>query len=185
MNPDPATLRIRLYPDPILRQKAQPIDLSPGIAAIANRMLELMREANGIGLAAPQVGLPWRLFVIDIPEGEDRDPGASPPTATQGPIVYINPELSEPARTVEIHEEGCLSLPDIHGDVIRPSEITVTATDLHGKRFSHRATGLFARCVQHEFDHIDGVLFLDRMVQASRASVRAQVRELERRAGLR
>jgi peptide deformylase len=148
-------------------------------------MIELMRDANGIGLAAPQVGLSWRLFVIDIPPGEDRDPDASPPTATHGPIVYINPQLSEPARSVEIHEEGCLSLPDIHGDVIRPTDITVTATDLAGQPFTHRATGLLARCVQHEFDHIDGVLILDRMIQTSRARVRAAVRDLERRAGIR
>lgn len=185
MLPDPSTLRIRLYPDPILRQKAQPVDLTPSLHPIIDRMFELMREANGIGLAAPQVGLPWRLFIIDIPEGDERSAADMPPTATSGPTVYINPELSQPARSVEVHEEGCLSLPDIHGDVIRPTEISVTATDLKGQRFTHRAAGLYARCIQHEFDHIDGVLFLDRMIQSSRARVRAQVRDLERRAGIR
>lgn len=148
-------------------------------------MVDLMRQAEGIGLAAPQVGLPWRLFVIDIPPGDGREVDTDPPTATEGPMVFVNPELSDPNRNLEPLEEGCLSLPDIRGDVIRPTEVTVNATGLDGQRFTMRAGGLLARCIQHEYDHLDGVLILDRMIQLHRAQVEPLVRALERRGGVR
>ncbi|MCL4220706.1 MAG: peptide deformylase [Phycisphaerales bacterium] len=185
MNVDPGSLRIRFYPERILRQKAGPIDLTPNVAEVALQMVNLMRQAEGIGLAAPQVGLPWRLFVIDIPPGEGRDTLADPPTATEGPLVFVNPELSDPARNLEPLEEGCLSLPEIRGDVIRPTQVTVTATGLDGQRFTLRAAGLLARCIQHEYDHLDGVLILDRMIQVHRMQVEPLVRALERRGGVR
>lgn len=184
MTVDPATLRVRLYPDKILRRKAEPVDLTPEVVAVAERMIDLMYEAEGIGLAAPQVGLAWRMFVVDVPAPEDAPPSEYP-THTDGPVVYINPELSEPARNLVPYEEGCLSLPEINGDVIRPTEISITATDLDGNRATHRASGLLARCWQHEFDHLDGVLIIDRMTQASRALVETQIRALERRGGVR
>lgn len=182
MSVDPATLRIRIYPDPILRRKADPIDLTPNVVEVAHRMIELMHQAEGIGLAAPQVGLPWRMFVVDVPPGDDRQVECDPPTATPGPVVYINPELSDPDRAIEPLEEGCLSLPDIRGDVIRPATITITATDLEGNRVTSRVGGLLARCIQHEFDHLDGVLILDRMIQLHRAQVEPLVKALERKA---
>ncbi|GAB4383189.1 MAG: peptide deformylase [Phycisphaerales bacterium] len=185
MSVDPNSLRIRIYPDRVLRQKAEPIDLTGEVVDVAHRMIDLMREAEGIGLAAPQVGLSWRLFVVEIPEGEGRDPNADPPTATVGPVVFINPELSDPDRNLEPLEEGCLSLPEIRGDVIRPTGITVSATDLEGRRFTLRAGGLLARCIQHEFDHLNGVLILDRMIQLHRSQVEPLVRALERRGGIR
>lgn len=181
---DPAILRVRLYPDRILRRKAEPVDLTPEVVAVARRMIELMYEAQGIGLAAPQVGLPWRLFVADVPPSENT-PKSDFPAFTEGPVVYINPELTEPNRDIVPYEEGCLSLPEICGDVIRPTEISITATDLEGNRTTHRASGLLARCWQHEFDHLDGVLIIDRMTQASRALVETQIRALERRGGIR
>lgn len=181
---DPATLRVRLYPDKILRRKAEPVDLTPEVVAVAERMIDLMYESEGIGLAAPQVGLAWRMFVVDVPP-PDNAPPAETPSHTDGPVVYINPELSEPNRNLVPYEEGCLSLPEINGDVIRPTEISITATDLDGNRATHRATGLLARCWQHEFDHLDGVLIIDRMTQASRALVETQIRALERRGGVR
>lgn len=185
MSIDPTNLRIRLYPERVLRQKAEPVDLTPDVIDVAHKMIDLMREAEGIGLAAPQVGLSWRLFVVEIPASEGRDPDADPPTATVGPVVFVNPELSDPDRNLEPLEEGCLSLPEIRGDVIRPTGITVSATDLHGKRFALRANGLLARCIQHEFDHLNGVLILDRMIQLHRSQVEPLVRALERRGGIR
>lgn len=178
---DAAILDIVIYPDPVLRAKAKPLEkVSDEVRRVAKRMIELMREADGIGLAAPQVGLSWRMFVVDVPSGDDRSPDADPPTATDGPRFYINPKLSDPKGAPVPWEEGCLSLPDIRGDVLRPPVITISALDLDGKPFTHTAGGLLARCWQHEIDHLDGVLILDRMTQMSRLKNRAAVKDLER-----
>ena len=181
---NPADLTIELYPAPVLRQKAVPVDLNDEVRAVARRMIELMRDAEGIGLAAPQVGLPWRMFVTEVPGYEDGPPGDPAEWETE-PRVYINPELSDPVGPAEPMSEGCLSLPDIRGDVIRPAGITITATDLEGNRFSVRGAGLLARCWQHEYDHLDGVLILDRMNEMHRRKHRPLIREMERDAGLR
>lgn len=179
---DPASLRIVEYPDPALRRRAEAIDgRDPAIGPIVERMIELMFAAEGIGLAAPQVGLAWRLFVAHIPEGEERSASAVPATATASPQVYINPVLAAPVGPPEPYEEGCLSLPGIRGDVLRPPTISISAEDLGGRPFSATATGLLARCWQHEMDHLDGVLIIDRMTQMSRLRTRAAVRQLERR----
>jgi len=183
MEVDPEKLWLRTYPDPALRRKAQPITrVSDQVRAAAAAMIALMRKNEGIGLAAPQVGLPWRLFVVDVPSGEKRSATQTPPSATTGPMVYINPLLSDPTGDLETYEEGCLSLPDIRGDVYRPPTITITATDLTGSQFTHTATGLLARCWQHEVDHLDGVLIIDRMTQIFRLKNRAAIRDLERTA---
>ncbi len=146
-------------------------------------MIELMHDAEGIGLAANQVGLEWRLFVADVPHSDDPQDGRSldsdPASATRGPVVYINPVLSEPERDLVSYEEGCLSLPEIRGDVRRASAITISALTEHGEPFSARAGGMLARCWQHEVDHLDGVLILDRMTQISRMKTRAAVKRLE------
>jgi len=147
-------------------------------------MIELMFEAEGVGLAAPQVGLSWRLFVAHVPIGEGRTLESDPPTATAEPVVYINPVLSTPVGEIKPYDEGCLSLPDITGEVLRPEHITISAMDLEGKKFTRTAAGLLARCWQHESDHLDGVLIIDRMSQMSRLKNRTAVKKLERGAGL-
>ena len=139
-----------------------------------------MVEEEGIGLAAPQVGLGWRMFVADVPLGEKRVATGDLPSATNGPVVYINPVLSKPTGPVEPYEEGCLSLPDIRGEVLRPPVITITALDVEGNTFTQSATGLLARCWQHEVDHLDGVLIIDKMTAPYRLKNRAAIRELER-----
>lgn len=183
---DPASLRIQHYPAPVLRQKAAPVEsITDEVRAVAARMIDLMREADGIGLAAPQVGLSWRLFVADVPPSEHRAADTDPPTATRGPVVYINPVLSAPTGPVEPYEEGCLSLPDIRGTVLRPPVITITALGLDGSTFTQTGAGLLARCWQHEFDHLEGVLIIDRMSQMDRLRNRSAIRDFERSAGLR
>lgn len=170
------------YPDEVLRRKAKPVDaVTDEVRAVAQRMLEIMRAEEGIGLAAPQVGLSWRLFVADVPEDEEKGRAASGDlhAATAGPVVYINPVLSQPEGPVEPFNEGCLSLPDIRGDVLRPPIITIEATNLEGRRFTQRAAGLLARCWQHELDHLDGVLIIDRMTQPFRVKNRAAIKRLE------
>ena len=148
------------------------------VRAVAARMLELMFEVEGIGLAAPQVGLPWRMFVCFVPESEDRSPTDDPPTASGEPSVYINPTLSGFSRDLVPYEEGCLSLPEITGDVRRPSQVTIDALDENGRPFTARSADLLARCWQHEMDHLDGVLIIDRMTPASRLKNRAAVKHL-------
>ncbi len=178
---EPSTLGILHYPDPALRMRAKEVPgVTDEVRKVAERMIELMFEAEGIGLAAPQVGLPWRLFVAHVPATDDRSPESIPPTATAAPTVYINPALSEPRGEPIPYEEGCLSLPEIRGDVLRPETITITATDLQGERFTRTGAGLLARCWQHECDHLDGVLIIDRMTQLSRLKNRSTVRRLER-----
>ncbi len=182
---DPASLYILHYPERVLRERAREVpSVTDEVRAVARRMIELMYEAEGIGLAAPQVGVPWRLFVAHVPPSEGRSPESDPPTATVEPVIYINPVLSDPKGELVTYEEGCLSLPDILGDVLRPEHITITATDLDGKRFTRTAAGLLARCWQHEFDHLEGVLIIDRMTQMSRLKNRTAVKRLEKSARL-
>lgn len=180
---DPDTLHLVLYPDDVLRTKARPVqEVTDEVRAVADRMIDLMRQHEGIGLAAPQIGLSWRMFVVDVPPGEDRSASAVgdlPPSATSSPQVYINPKFSSYVGKPEPMEEGCLSLPDIRGDVLRPPILTVTALGRDGKEFSTTASGLLARCWQHEMDHLDGVLIIDRMTQMSRLRNRAAVKDLE------
>lgn len=183
---DPASLAVVTYPHPVLRQKSRPVDrITDEVRAVAERMIELMKEEEGIGLAANQVGLAWRMFVAHVPHSndpeDDRSLQTDPISATPVPVIYINPKLSQPERDLEPLEEGCLSLPEIRGEVRRPSQITITYQDIEGQRVSLRAGGLLARCWQHEMDHLDGVLILDRMLQIDRMKNRAAVRELEAR----
>lgn len=157
MNVNPEQLRIVHYPDPILRKKAEPVaEITEKVYEVAHRMLELMHEAPGVGLAAPQVGLGWRMFVVNATgeEGDDR--------------VYINPKLIDPGEDLEPYDEGCLSLPNVQVKVIRPIEITIEATDLEGNLFQETSNELMARVWQHEYDHLDGVLIIDKMNQIDR-----------------
>jgi len=185
MTTDPAALQIIYYPHPALREKALPVgEVTGEVRAIAERMLELMNEAEGIGLAAPQVGLGMRLFVVNVPSSEDYPADADPPEASDAPLVCIDPELSGFSDELEPYDEGCLSLPEITGSVRRPHEVTLTATGLDGERFTLRAGGLLARCIQHENDHLDGVLIIDKMQQLSRMKNRRAIKELEQQADL-
>ena len=161
-------LHIVFYPHPSLRVKAKDIEqVDDTVRAVAAKMLELMHEARGIGLAAPQVNLPWRLFVANVPD------------QTDGDRVYINPVLTDPQGPVEREEEGCLSLPDIRGDITRPGGITITALDLEGREFTETADDLLARCWQHETDHLDGKLIIDRMNRMDRLANRRKIKQLE------
>jgi peptide deformylase len=129
-------------------------------------MLELMHEEEGAGLAAPQVGLSWRMFVT---KADDRRPD----------LVYVNPALGELDLEIAVREEGCLSLPGITAEVRRPATATMTALDLQGSEFTLRDDGLLARVWQHEVDHLDGVLIIDKMTPMDRIANRKPLKELE------
>ena len=181
VRPAPEQLRLVLYPDPILRAPAKPVEsITPEVRAIAERMIEIMRAEEGIGLAAPQAGLGLRIFVCDVPRAPDDEPPTDGTQAwTAGPVVCINPEFIEfgPARSP--FEEGCLSLPGIRGDVVRPETVRMRATDLDGQSFEIHASGLLARCLQHETDHLNGVLIVDKMSQMSRLRNRTKLKKLK------
>ncbi len=165
---DPNKLWIRMYPDSILRRQAQPIDRATDqVRQVATSMLELMHETHGVGLAAPQVGLAWRMFVAN-PTGE---PG--------GDDVFINPVLSRPSRRAEQHEEGCLSLPEIRGMIQRSWSITIDAIGLDGHVIRRNGDDLAARVWQHETDHLEGVLIIDRMSRADVFANRQHLRDLD------
>lgn len=178
---EPEALTLVVYPAKVLRNKAKSVaEITSNVRAVANRMIEIMFQEEGVGLAAPQVGLAWRMFVAHVPATEGRSASESPLTATARPMVYINPVLSAPAGVPEASSEGCLSLPEIHGEVLRAPVITITALDLDGRSFTTVGGGLLARCWQHEIDHLDGVLIIDRMTQMSRLKNRSAIRDLER-----
>lgn len=161
-------LKIVRYPAAVLREVAQPVpQVDDEVRAVAARMLELMREAPGVGLAAPQVGLPWRMFVAN-PTGDPADDR-----------VFINPVLTEPSRQTQPREEGCLSLPGITAEVTRPVGIRIEALDEQGQAFSLQSDEFPARVWQHENDHLDGVLILDKMTRVDRMANRRLIRELE------
>lgn len=180
MDVDLHTLSIVSFPHPVLRTRARPVErIDETVRGVAERMIELMYRAEGIGLAAPQVGLPWRMFVCHVPAGPSDEPDDLP-VSNSGPEVYINPVLTEHEGLPEVMEEGCLSLPEIRGDLMRQPTVTITWTDLDGTSHTRRATGLLARCWQHEFDHLEGVLIIDRFTQLSRLRTRSAVRSLEK-----
>ncbi|NBK24654.1 MAG: peptide deformylase [Spirochaetia bacterium] len=134
----------------VLGEKCQPITkFDSGLRVLVDAMFETMSEADGVGLAAPQVGVPSRLFVINIQGVEKR--------------AYINPQIIETSIETDISEEGCLSIPGVWHDVQRPARVTVQAQDIEGKVFTVKAEGLLARAIQHENDHLNGVLFIDRL----------------------
>ncbi|QOJ01576.1 MAG: peptide deformylase [Phycisphaeraceae bacterium] len=182
MTVDLDSLRLVEYPAPVLRRKADPVErVNAEVRAVAVRMIEIMKAEEGIGLAAPQVGLPWRIFVSHVPPDAQRDAEGPLPTATKAPTVYINPKLTL-SGPVESGEEGCLSLPEIRGEVIRPTVVTIEALDAEGVPFTASATGLLARCWQHEYDHLDGVLIIDKMRQIDRLKNRLKIKDLEHHA---
>ncbi|RKE86420.1 peptide deformylase [Rhizobium sp. AG855] len=151
-----------ILPDPLLRQVSEPVErVDSELNQLVDDMLETMYEAPGIGLAAIQVGVPRRLLVIDLAkEGEDPKP-----------LVFINPKIIRSSDECSVYEEGCLSIPDYYAEVERPATITVTSLDRTGKEVTTEADGLLATCLQHEIDHLDGVLFIDHISRLKREMV--------------
>ena len=162
-------LDIRVLGDPILREDTEPVgDITDGLRALARDMFDTMYLAKGIGLAAPQVGRSERLAVIDV---EDQR------------FVIINPEVIHAEGKAKA-EEGCLSIPDVYGDVERPAKVRVRATNLDGRQFEVEAEGLLARCLQHEIDHLHGKLFIDYLsVLKRRAALAKWAKEKEKYPG--
>jgi peptide deformylase len=158
------------YGDSTLHSPARPVDaITPEIERLIDDLIETMYAAPGIGLAAPQVGVPLRLFVVDVSVG--RDPKAL--------LALVNPEFIEREGT-QLEEEGCLSVPGFNATVVRPTRAVMKALDRSGQEQRYEATGLLARAFQHEMDHLDGVLFVDRLRGIKRDIIVRKIRKLTR-----
>lgn len=157
------------YPDPVLRKKGAVVqEITEGAVQRAREMLEAMYQAQGVGLAAPQVGWSVQLCVIN-PTPDERE----------NELICVNPVLVDPSGE-EVAEEGCLSLPEVRGNITRATGVTCRFYDLEGTRHEVVAEGLLARVFQHEIDHLNGRLIIDRMTPASRLAARGRLKELER-----
>lgn len=163
-----------ILPDPILREVSKPVErVDAPLKAFAEDMLETMYDAPGIGLAAIQVGEPIRMLVIDVSRDED----------AKQPMVFVNPEIVWTSDSPNVHEEGCLSIPDYYAEVERPAEVKVSFLDLEGQKREMAADGLLATCLQHEIDHLNGVLFIDHISKLKRDMVVKKFRKLARDQG--
>ena len=177
-------LPIVKYGHPALRQKGARIEkVTAAVRKLADDMLETMHAAAGVGLAAQQVAQAVQLFVIDVREVKDRPStlevgGQSVPPAEAMPMILISPEF-KPVGEPVAGPEGCLSFPEIYIDITRPESIEVRALDGHGKPVGFRCSGLLARAIQHEHDHLHGILFIDRMDAATKKQLKPELDALQ------
>lgn len=177
-------LRIVHYNDPVLRAKGERVAVfDAALSRLAKDMIATMHDARGIGLAAQQIGRALQLCVVDLRDSDSTFhwelDGARPPLDLFMPMVIANPQVVVAPKSVEtLFEEGCLSFPKIRGDVPRPEEIAVTFKDEHGVPHTLKCDGLLARCIQHEVDHLNGVLFIDRMDKKTRAELDVDIKAL-------
>jgi peptide deformylase len=178
-------LPIFQYGEPILRTKGKHIDqVDDRIRKLAADMLETMEAVNGVGLAAQQVGEAIQLTVLDVSPVEDRPStmtfnGEHVDPKAKMPLVLINPQITL-GRETEIGTEGCLSFPDITGEIERAESVVVHAETLENKKIEIEATGLLARAIQHEIDHLNGILFVDRMNSATKVSLASRLKRLQK-----
>ncbi len=157
---------ITFYPARVLSKPAQPVEkIDESIRRLVEKMTDIMIERKGVGLAAPQAGVPLRLFIISL-------------TGTRDNVrAYVNPTVTTDGDLDEV-EEGCLSVPGVWAKIRRYKKATVTATDLEGREFTEEAEGLYARALQHEYDHIEGTVIVNRMGSAARIAHRRQLKKL-------
>ena len=164
-------LTLRILGDPVLDQIAKPVEkIDDSIIDLAHQMLPIMYDTNGVGLAAPQVGVSLRMFVLDVPAPEDEEGHPLPVNSPgeiqllpQMPMAFINPEVTPIGTEESYFDEGCLSVPKLYAPVKRPEKVMLKATLLNGKEISIECGGLLARAIQHENDHLDGIVFVQKL----------------------
>jgi peptide deformylase len=179
-------------PDPRLKTVSKPVEtFDDGLKALVDDMFETMYAAHGIGLAAIQVGEPIRVLVIDLQEpDEDAEPedcgdhgcGHDHRPVKNDPRVFVNPEILDPAEELSTYQEGCLSVPDIYADVDRPARCRVRWQDLEGKVHEEDMEGMLATCIQHEMDHLEGILFIDHLSRLKRSMALKKLEKLRKAA---
>jgi len=178
-------LSIVQYGDPVLRAKGERINkIDDRIREMTQDMIETMHAANGVGLAAQQIGEPIQLTVIDVSQVEDRPStmklnGKNVDPASVMPLVLINPQVDLGSES-EIGIEGCLSFPEVTGEISRAKSIVVRGQDLEGNALEIETTGFLARAIQHEVDHLNGILFIDRMSSAAKTSLSSKLKRLQK-----
>jgi peptide deformylase len=166
------TRPILIHPDPRLKKRCDPVtDITDELHMAAAEMLETMYDAPGVGLAGPQVGLMTRILVMDCV----KDPEAEP-----RPMVLLNPEVTWSSETLNTYEEGCLSIPEQYAEVTRPAEVKVRWRGLDGGEQEEHFAGLWATCVQHEIDHLNGRLFIDYLTPLKRQLITRKMQKLKR-----
>ena len=175
---------IVLYGSPVLRAKCARVEeIDDSHHELAKDMVETMREAHGVGLAAPQVDIPIRMAVVDVSHDPEcitylRVDGEEADLADWMPLVFVNPKL-EFGKARERYEEGCLSIPDLRAEVRRPADVCARLELLDGRTITVETDGLLARAIQHETDHLNGILFIDRLSAAGKLSARRRLRKLQ------
>lgn len=178
-------LEIVQYGDPVLRAKGSRIDkIDDRIRALAQDMIETMHAANGVGLAAQQIGEPIQLTVLDVSQVEDRPTtmklnGNEIDPKSAMPLILVNPEVDLAAET-DMGTEGCLSFPEITGEISRAKSIVVRGQDLEGNGIKIETVGFLARAIQHEVDHLNGILFIDRMSTAAKIGLSSRLKRLQK-----
>jgi peptide deformylase len=178
-------LEIVKYGDPVLRQKGKPVaEITDEVRELAANMIETMREADGVGLAAQQVGVPLLLTVLEVNVTEERPStmtidGKEEDIVAWMPMVLLNPVLELGEEKMD-GSEGCLSFPEITGDIQRSASVKAKGRLLDGREIEFEATGLLARALQHETDHLNGILFIDRMKSATRTALAGKLKRLQR-----
>ena len=164
---------IRTVPDPILKQVSKPVEaVTDEVRALMDDMLETMYDAPGIGLAAIQIGVPQRVIVMDLASADQ----------PRAPRYFVNPEILETVEDVLPYEEGCLSVPDFFDTVERPARVRLRYLDYQGQRVEEWADGMFAVCIQHEMDHLEGTLFIDHLSRLKRNYAVSKVKKAKRTA---
>ena len=159
---------ILTVPDPMLKKVSKPVDaVDDDLRTLMDDMLETMYDAPGIGLAAVQIGVPLRVIVMDI----------SPREGEREPRYFVNPEILWSSEETQPYEEGCLSVPDIYDEVERPSQVKLRYLNYQGETVEEDAEGVFAVCIQHEMDHLDGVLFIDHLSRLKRERAVSKVKK--------
>jgi peptide deformylase len=170
--PGMALRSILIHPDPRLKKVCDPVpDLSDELRVLADDMLQTMYDAPGIGLAAPQIGIGKRLIVLDCVKEEGAEPR---------PLAMFNPEVLAASDERNVYEEGCLSIPEQYAEIERPAEVTVRWLDRDGNEQEETFDGLWATCVQHEIDHLNGVLFIDYLKPLKRQLITRKMQKLKR-----
>ncbi|MDD4097552.1 MAG: peptide deformylase [Lentisphaeria bacterium] len=185
----PRRLRIVQHGHPALRRKSSPVrEVTPEVRQLAARMTVTMQENDvvGVGLAAPQVGVNQRLIVVDTRPDEEAPPPPGPLSPGEAllnprmPLVLVNPEIVWSSPETACCGEGCLSLPGVHGEVTRPARVRLRAATLDGEDIEVECGGLLARCLQHEIDHLDGVLFIDRSPEEQQKAAQPLLKRMEK-----
>jgi peptide deformylase len=175
-----SVLKVLTYPNPVLKTKSETVtQFNKNLKKLLDDMTETMYKEDGVGLAAIQVGKPIRAMVIDVgkPDSAVSQEGGKAKKIIPNLIKFVNPEIIK-AEGETKYNEGCLSVPDIHETVVRSAMVTVKAQDENGKEFILDADGMLAICIQHEMDHLDGILFIDRLSRLKRELLKGKLRKL-------